>query len=623
MAANFSSVPLSSMALLRHPLSSPSHRPPEEDLESSWILEFVLCQPITDSFAHEIFLSLPFSSPDLHPHLRKIILLRRLSSDLSCRSISERTLHSLELIQELDRLQGARSSSRLKAAYCTAAIECTASVYRRGSGDFKDVVERIWKYRIFDLMRSQAAVGLVSEQLVEWLLRMGHYLLSGDGIEELLTKDVEDAMRLVKDYVEEALEEMDPSFLEITKMEFVEDRLSFEVDKTGKDSTEVNACSGKLDEDEMELENFGDGKNHGSLAGVSLGVLEKGEARDQPGVLADTSLKALEDNCAIKEATEVNISSEKLDEHVMEFENAGNGENQGDSVDVSMEVLEENEPRDRTEILVDTSLKTLVDDLAREKSVCLVDSLAKLSNDPQCVLGLSQHFVEVEFGGNKRSENDIEHDKTNRTECLIHKVDSVEVNKVKEALKKSCFDLNMVVEDPLPEAQVVATTISASISRDHELSSTLEDVRCNANRNTSNLKHLEGNHDGKEINKEAGPSKGIGIVARGTLFERNSTAHTCEWSDVSQESPAPADNLQSPNSTKRRIFCPRLNADKFVRKRVVKRWTSLEEDTLRKAVAKCGKGNWKLIMNSYPEIFVERNEVDLKDKWRNMIRHLS
>ncbi|KAL7225863.1 hypothetical protein ACSBR1_021090 [Camellia fascicularis] len=33
-----------------------------------------------------------------------------------------------------------------------------------------------------------------------------------------------------------------------------------------------------------------------------------------------------------------------------------------------------------------------------------------------------------------------------------------------------------------------------------------------------------------------------------------------------------------------------------------------------------GIGNWKLILNSYRDIFEERIEVDLKDKWRNMIR---
>ncbi|KAL7187363.1 hypothetical protein ACSBR1_037434 [Camellia fascicularis] len=38
------------------------------------------------------------------------------------------------------------------------------------------------------------------------------------------------------------------------------------------------------------------------------------------------------------------------------------------------------------------------------------------------------------------------------------------------------------------------------------------------------------------------------------------------------------------------------------------------------SVCRSGIGNWKLILNSYRDIFEERTEVDLKDKWRNMIR---
>ncbi|KAL7187271.1 hypothetical protein ACSBR1_037353 [Camellia fascicularis] len=37
-------------------------------------------------------------------------------------------------------------------------------------------------------------------------------------------------------------------------------------------------------------------------------------------------------------------------------------------------------------------------------------------------------------------------------------------------------------------------------------------------------------------------------------------------------------------------------------------------------IFRSGIGNWKLILNSYRDIFEQRTEVDLKDKWRNMIR---
>ncbi|KAJ0037779.1 hypothetical protein Pint_22930 [Pistacia integerrima] len=37
-------------------------------------------------------------------------------------------------------------------------------------------------------------------------------------------------------------------------------------------------------------------------------------------------------------------------------------------------------------------------------------------------------------------------------------------------------------------------------------------------------------------------------------------------------------------------------------------------------MARYGTGNWKVILKSDPDAFAERTEVDLKDKWRNMMR---
>lgn len=51
-----------------------------------------------------------------------------------------------------------------------------------------------------------------------------------------------------------------------------------------------------------------------------------------------------------------------------------------------------------------------------------------------------------------------------------------------------------------------------------------------------------------------------------------------------------------------------------------KRWNSVEEDTLRNGVYKFGEGNWKQILMAYGDVFEGRTNVDLKDKWRNMIR---
>ncbi|CAL5353400.1 unnamed protein product [Camellia sinensis] len=75
------------------------------------------------------------------------------------------------------------------------------------------------------------------------------------------------------------------------------------------------------------------------------------------------------------------------------------------------------------------------------------------------------------------------------------------------------------------------------------------------------------------------------------------------------------------STPKRMVVSPlkKHEIKKLARRRKIKRWSTLEEDTLRTGVQKFRRGNWKLILNSDRYIFEERIEVDLKDKWRNMI----
>ncbi|BBH04550.1 TRF-like 7 [Prunus dulcis] len=111
---------------------------------------------------------------------------------------------------------------------------------------------------------------------------------------------------------------------------------------------------------------------------------------------------------------------------------------------------------------------------------------------------------------------------------------------------------------------------------------------------------------------------------RPSLMERNTTAHTYEWDDsidTSQGAMKDPGRLYLP-SPKRNAVSPlkKYENKRFTKRRKAKRWSLLEEDTLRTGVQKYGAGNWKFILNSYREIFEERTEVDLKDKWRNMTR---
>lgn len=108
-----------------------------------------------------------------------------------------------------------------------------------------------------------------------------------------------------------------------------------------------------------------------------------------------------------------------------------------------------------------------------------------------------------------------------------------------------------------------------------------------------------------------------------SLMEQNNTARVFEMPNetISSYWSESIDGLEKVSPKKRPISPLKYNKNKKLpQTRKKMRWTPIEEDTLRTGVLKYGKGNWKLILNAYRTIFVERTEVDLKDKWRNLTR---
>ncbi|KAK4605251.1 hypothetical protein RGQ29_013353 [Quercus rubra] len=280
----------------------------------------------------------------------------------------------------------------------------------------------------------------------------------------------------------------------------------------------------------------------------------------------------------------------------------------------------------------------------------------------------------------KRSKGGVRIVKEEDTDALHSKYDSLptpEVNRTKEALKSSSLELQAVVKDPHPDALRSAESVmSDMVKKDkthepsvenqsgkdinalnpfvdksavvkdphpdalHSAESVMSDMVKKDKRHEPSVE----NQSGKDINalnpsvdKSVAPQatdSGCGNQScipqsnstRPSLMERNSTAHTYEWDDsidgLQEGMTNRASRLHLPNP-KRKIVSPlrKYKVKNFVR-RTIKRWSLLEEDTLRTGVQKFGKGNWKLILNSHRDIFEERTEVDLKDKWRNMTQYL-
>lgn len=197
------------------------------------------------------------------------------------------------------------------------------------------------------------------------------------------------------------------------------------------------------------------------------------------------------------------------------------------------------------------------------------------------------------------------------------------VDKVQEALKSSSSELQATVQDPLPEAiKVAASLVPDGVST------------------AQNPEPLPG-EAGKEVRApdpsldrggtdaapamqgecQAQPNGHQDVLPRRSLMERHSSAQTYQWDDSPKGTSDQKDRPQL-HSPKRLVVSPlRLAETPKVSKRRRRRpWSLQEEETLRDGVNRFGQGNWKLIRNCYSVVFEDRTEVDLKDKWRNMMR---
>ncbi|KAG9440198.1 hypothetical protein H6P81_020363 [Aristolochia fimbriata] len=198
-----------------------------------------------------------------------------------------------------------------------------------------------------------------------------------------------------------------------------------------------------------------------------------------------------------------------------------------------------------------------------------------------------------------------------------------EVRKLQGALITSYKNLKSIVTDPLPEALKAAEKL-----QDNSTNGQADAMTHDENQSQSRVDRHDA-HISKtlgEISASKENDKNDNGKSRPDFMARNQTARTYEWND-DESGDSLSDNsshskgvrLPSPSV---RVVAP-LNVQdtkKFARRRKARRWSTLEEETLRSAVLKYGRGNWKLILQHYRTVFEDRTEIDLKDKWRNMVR---
>ncbi|MCL7028291.1 hypothetical protein MKW94_010355 [Papaver nudicaule] len=458
--------------------------------------------------------------------LIKSILLRKLSLESSKGLVSEKTLETLERIEESDFTQGVNILDSMSEAYCAVAVHCAVVHLKKIPIDFHsylDAVVRIWRGRICDLEKC-GGVGLCSDKLKEMRCLIEEALWNESVRQRVLTWDTQgDAVRSVKGFLVDAMKQLGPSMMEIALRT---------VNAKGK---EVYVPPSNLISEQPE------------------------EGR----VLSD---------------------ARHLDIHVHESNrNAGNDMALGSVMEISHAVnATTNFPTPEIEIVKEvrktsaTDLQTVAEDTLRRAS--------------------------------KRKYN----------------LSTSEVRTVQEALKSSLSDLRAVVQDPLPDALRMAKALSASMAREGttqhpDAIRMAKAISASMAREATTQQNSVLANEGGDASCVPSVDKGVtsadegrnqSTTTRPSLMGRNNTARTYEWT----EDPIESSQERSPGhphlSTTRRIIVSPLPKHEYGNNKKMKRkWSPQEEQTLRDAVNKHGRGNWTFILNKNRDVFVDRSAL--------------
>lgn len=179
-----------------------------------WVLDYILRQPLDDTDLSSLIRILRRS--DTNSNLKKLLLLRKIESEIFKGSISENLLELLEQIEELEYRDKIGVTEAMKNAYCAVAVHCAVRFLEENEKEmYFEAVKNIWRDRVCKMGKTEN-VGLVSDELINWSDEIETAVWDGSVCKNLLLKrkgiDVLEAVRV---YVEEAKESTGPSFLEL------------------------------------------------------------------------------------------------------------------------------------------------------------------------------------------------------------------------------------------------------------------------------------------------------------------------------------------------------------------------------------------------------------------------
>lgn len=640
-----------------------------------WVIEFILRQlQIPVLTINKILTNRHVPLSNTSPRFKKTLLLRQIDADIEDGSVSEKTLDAIEMVEQIDRNEGDLIMDSMKNAYCAVAVECTVkymlgNLQRARKGKFLEAVERVWKKRVAGLKR-EGKSKLVTGKLMKCFEEM-EVALKDDVVAKrwLKMNTRNEAAEMVRIYLGEAVAVIGPVLVEmVARMEMRGDGglLCRRRGEGENDGVEVNVGGERvcIDVDAGE-----------GCSRLADGNLELGPA-DMP------AKESREGGGGENGAVEVNVGGGRVCIDVNAGEGCSRSDDENlelGPADMpakkSSEIQKNNMVRKHrhvvpikrpkgpvkitnTETAVGVVASSLYDTIttdkvntARGKLMASSKELRARVKDPlpdtikqadnimaEMARNLSNQGTLAEIQSGKGADTVISE--------LARKIinpDPSGKNQNGEDAGSSFLSANQTAV-PSAQNQCGKDTDACNPSANHTVEPFAENPNqsevdaANHFTNQTAVPSIR-NEKGKGVdapNLSANLSKkaNTGVascshqnnVSKPSLMERNATARTFEWDDsIDDSSEGTGDQMNRIHldSPKRKAVSPlkKYELARIAKRRKPKRWSLEEEDALREAVKKYGKGNWKLIWNSRRDVFQERTEVDLKDKWRNMTRY--
>ncbi|XP_057515476.1 uncharacterized protein LOC130797024 [Amaranthus tricolor] len=441
---------------------------------AKWIIEFLLRKPIIDERIIDGVLScLPFSINDYR--LKKTLLLRKIDSETTNGSVSEKLLELLETVEELDHREGKTASDKLKGAYCAVAVDCTLRFLEEiveENGKYFEAVEKIWRNRVCHME------GLASDESNHWLQDIEAAIWNSELREKILKRNTRnEALKAVRGYLKEAWKSMGPAFLELVAAKVgdeLEKLLCDAVVSSGNPCRELVAFQGmQKGQSLVRLKHMAVKTCRTMDDKLPICTMDKCQAHQCSSSASDLQPDACQAACA--------PSVTKVTDNSNDVKAAANGFNPDIHSSEVTRVQECNSfvndlQPDACDAARAPSVTKVIDNsndvktaeygtnpVMHSPGVTRVHECSSSVSDLQHVASQAARAPDVTKVTD--NSNDVKAAE-NRTNPVIH---SPEVTRVQEALRLSARELRAAVTDPLPEAVEMAKSVCSNAgTHNHE-----------------------------------------------------------------------------------------------------------------------------------------------------------